>query len=865
MSDSPETARRPDPGGARLERALARAGWAILWERVWPRLAGLMTAVGLFLAVSWLGLWLWLPPIGRGLGLFVFFVLLFPPFVIALALVRPPSREDRLRRLDGVSGLAHRPATAIADTMATPDGDTWSKALWRAHVEQALGRLRHLRAGLPVPRLVARDPFALRALVLVLMVATFVAAEGERGRRIAAAFDWQGVVLPPNFRLDAWVSPPPYTGRPPVILPGLRPGEAAPTDAAAVSVPVGSVLIVRASGQAQFDVAVKGGLKEVAGDQRPQAPSGTEERRFTIADRGTATLTGIGNDDIVWAFNAIPDRPPTISLAKDPEPQARGALALSYKLEDDYGVSEARATFALKDTASAPHPLYGPPDFALNLPQVRTKNGVGQTTKDLTEHPWAGAEVNLTLTAKDDAGNEGHSEPYAMRLPERAFYKPVARALIEQRRDLALDASARDRVLIALDALTIAPESFTPETSIYLGLRAIFWSLAQAKSDDDLRDVVGRLWQMATQIEDGNISDAEMALRQAQENLRQALERGASDEEIKKLMEDLRAALDKFLQALAEEMRKNPQMAQRPPDKNMRELSRRDLQSMIDRMERLARSGAKDAAKALLDQMQQMLENLQMARPGQMDDDGDDMMSALDELGDMIREQQQLRDKTFRQGQDQQGRQRGQQQGRQRQPGQQGQQGRQGDQGQQGDQNGFGDLQKGQQALRDRLNKLLDDLKQKGLGQQPGGDGLSPDDNLDNLGDAGNAMGDAQESLGEGNADSAVGNQGRALDAMRKGAQSLAQQLQQQMGQGLGPGQPGGPGRQRADQNSDPLGRPLRDRNNGRDFDDSTVKVPGEIDVQRARRILEELRKRLGETGRPQQELDYIERLLKDY
>ena len=70
-----------------------------------------------------------------------------------------------------------------------------------------------------------------------------------------------------------------------------------------------------------------------------------------------------------------------------------------------------------------------------------------------------------------------------------------------------------------------------------------------------------------------------------------------------------------------------------------------------------------------------MLENLQMARPGQqMDGDGDDdMMSALDELGDMIRKQQQLRDRTFQQGQDQR---------RDRQRGQRGQQGQQGQQGQ---------------------------------------------------------------------------------------------------------------------------------------------------------------------------------------
>ncbi len=84
-------------------------------------------------------------------------------------------------------------------------------------------------------------------------------------------------------------------------------------------------------------------------------------------------------------------------------------------------------------------------------------------------------------------------------------------------------------------------------------------------------------------------------------------------------------------------------------------------------------------------------------------------------------------------------------------------------------------------------------------------------------------------------------------------------------GDGDNPGEGRGdrPGRQQAGGNqTDPLGRPLR----GREFgDDLTVKIPGEIDVQRVRRILEELRRRLGDTERPQLELDYIERLLKDY
>ena len=150
------------------------------------------------------------------------------------------------------------------------------------------------------------------------------------------------------------------------------------------------------------------------------------------------------------------------------------------------------------------------------------------------------------------------------------FAKPLARALIEQRRNLALDAEAQADVLTALDALSIAPEHFTPETDVYLGLRSIYWQLAHAKTDDDLRDVVARLWDMAVHLEDGNVSDAEQALRQAQDALRQALERGATDEEIKKLIDDLRAALDKFMQALAEQMRKNPQQLARPLDQNTR-------------------------------------------------------------------------------------------------------------------------------------------------------------------------------------------------------------------------------------------------------------------------------------------------------
>lgn len=861
--------RSPDPGKTpptadplarlQLEQALRRATYAIAWERLWPILARLLTVVGLFLVVSWAGLWLYLPSVGRVIGL-VLFALLAIASLVPLVWFRWPSRNDALQRLDRGTGVRHRPATALTDTVASQDPITL--ALWREQRERTLASIKRIKAGLPSPRLAIHDPWALRALVIMLMVATAIAAGGDRNARVAAAFDWNGVLATSNARLDAWVAPPPYTNRPPVILTAAtnNPNQPATLDNTAFSVPAGSTLVIRASG-GRLDITTSGGINEAAAGDKPP-PIGTEEKRFTIAADGVAHVrapSGLPQ----WRFTAVPDRAPTVALAKDPERQARGSLLMSYKLEDDYGVTEAHATFvARKGEASATQarPLFTPPDFPLVLPNARTRNGVGQTVKDLTEHPYAGADVTLTLMAKDEAGNEGHSAPFDMRMPERLFVKPLARALIEQRRTLALDANRQDEVRDALDAFMIEPELFTPELGHYLGMRTVYDQLGRAKNDEDLKEVVSNLWALAVTIEDGDISDVERALRAAQEALRQALERGASDEEIKKLTDQLRAALDAFMRQLAEQLRNNPQQLARPLDPNTRVMRQDDLRNMIDRMERLSRSGDKDAARQLLDQMQQMLENLQMAQPGQ---GGDDMEQAMNELGDVIRKQQQLRDRTFKEGQDTR---------RQRQ---------RGEPGQNQSQNGMGDLQQDQQALRDRLQKLLDQLSKQGMGPRQRGEGQQGQqgepgqqgqqgqqgqgDGDESLGDADSAMGDAGDQLGDGNADGAVGSQGRALEALRRGAQNLAQQMQQ--GQGDGNPNDNSPsnrvGRQQnSGPNADPLGRPLR----GREFgDDLTVKIPGEIDVQRVRRILEELRRRFSDPQRPQLELDYLERLLKDY
>jgi uncharacterized protein (TIGR02302 family) len=684
--------------------------------------------------------------------------------------------------------------------------------------------------------------------VLVAVIA-FAQAGGDSGSRLFSAFDWSSPAgagaVPP--RLDAWVTPPPYTGRPPIFLTAGTAEAGVGDEQARLSVPAGSVLVVRSSG---FDprMSVEGGARGLDGSEeaatapapRRDTASGDQlpEHRYVLESDAAVTAHPRFGDSRSWRFAVVADTAPRIAFQAPPRADERGALVLDYRVDDDYGVTEARADSVRPAERSRPkvpepRPLYEAPEIRLVLPQGRTRSGAAITTFSAIEHPWAGARVQMTLVARDEAGQEGRSDTVEAVLPARAFSDPLARALVEQRRELALDARARDRVAGALDALALFPDRFAAKSGIYLGLRAAYWRVSQAKTDDDLKGAADYLWEMALAIEEGDLPGLQQSLQDAAQALREALDRNAPDEEIRQLMDQLRAALDQFLREFARRAEQNPQQnAQIPPD--ARVMTEQDMKNMLDQLEQLARGDNKQAAKDMLSQLSEMLKNLQNGQMAQgQPQSGDDAASrALDELGRMIREQSELRDRTFQQGQQQ--------------PGQQGQQGQQGE-GQQG----MGELGEQQRDLQQRLQELMRGMEGEGLEGEQG------------LGDAGEAMGRAQGRLGQGDAPGAVGQQGRALEALRRGAQSMAEKMQQSEGEGQGQaqGQPGRRGQAANGRDTDPLGRPTR---NPRYDPGASVRVPGEIEAQRARRVLEELRRRVGEPGRPQDEIDYLERLLRE-
>ncbi len=858
---------------------MARANAAGLWERAWPVLWRGLGVLLAFCVASWLGLWLDLAPAWRITGLAAFAIAGLAVLVPLLRL-RPGGRRTALARIDREAAsrdaaLAHAPAATIADTLAVGTTDPETRALWALHQARAAAVVAKLRVGRPRPGMPRHDPFALRAGLVVAAVASLFVAGPEWRDRLGSAFDWRGATAAgPNFRIDGWIDPPLYTRMPPLVV-AMSGGEQR------LRAPVNSQLIVRIAGEdpARTVLTANAGLRPVPGKEaRPDL----REDRFQVVGPTAELAIGAPGQGRRLIVEAIPDRPPEVRGVGGPEVNGRGTFNLTYRAKDDYGIASAEGLVEPPDGARA---LVPPPRIALALPGDASGETDTRTLVDLTDNPWAGAKVRFTYLVKDEAGQEGRTPAVEMVLPARPFRDPLARALAEERRRLVVTPDeGRRRVQTSLDAMLVAPELFTPQPGVFLGLKAAARRLRAAGDDAALTEVADLLWEMALKIEDGDLSDAEKQLRQAQDRLKQAIEKNAPDEEIKRLTQDLKQALDKFMKELAEKQGRQPRDlgARDKQGQPSKTVTREDLDKMLQDMAEAMKRGDTAEAQRLMEQLRNILENLQSAEQGSKSDPtAREMQRQMKELDQMAREQQGLRDETFKEGQEKPGaeqgqrgqrpqrNQPGQQQGQQgQQPGQKGQPGRgqqgsgqpsPGQQGQgrpgekgQGQQGGVGERQ---QALRQRLEDLQNRMKENGMKGEEG------------LADAEDAMREAENALKQGREGEAVDAQGRALDGLKRGADGLQQQAQE-MAEAEGDGQgdkPEGetPGRQgqAGAKDDDPLGRPTR----GRDMSDGRVKVPtaDESAVQRTRRIMEELRRKLGDPTRPQEELDYFERLLR--
>jgi uncharacterized protein (TIGR02302 family) len=875
-----------------------RLSWlALLAERAWEALLLPFVVVCAFLIITLLSGWSVMPPLMHRILLGAFGVAFIVSFLPLVRLV-VPTRIEALRRLERNANIKHRPASSYEDQLGTTAAPE-TAMLWATHRKRLARLVAKLKPSWPAPRTDRNDPYAIRVLLLLGLIVAALAAGADSRPRLAAAFSPAASnTTTALLRLDAWVTPPIYTGLAPIILAdGSETVGAGSETFRALSVPERSQLIIRTHVPDGDDVTLtirKGSTADPKTiEPKTGGATGLVEFNVGVMEPLTADVRIGGQTVAQWQFALIEDTPPTIALTTDPKTMPRGALRLLYGALDDYGVASAEAQFALaagEDQAFVPpapgeevgedalveaNPLFNPPVMPLQLPQTNAKKVKGRATQDLTAHPWAGLKVRMTLIARDQADQAGKSQVYEFMLPERTFTDPLARAVVEQRKKLVREPAALATVARAIDALTLGEERVIDDRLVYLSLRGSYWRLLNNDSRESVASVVDQLWATALRIEEGDLPEAERELKIAQDALKKALQENASSDEIERRVEELRAALGRYLQALAEQQQETADMPQQEAKDGEQLVSEQDLDKLLESIQDLSEAGSKEQAERMLSELNDILEQLQTGNlpKNAKQKRANEMMKELD---DVVSDQQKLLDDTFAEKQKQgkggggdqfkvsppnqsmdfgQGMGKAPLQDQLPQGGQsgakaQGQSGRQGDAaggetelGKQGQQQGpLGELAKRQKKLRDKLQQLMERMRAQG------GDASKE------FGGAEEAMEDAEEALAKRDLESATQNQTLALDRMRKGAQAMAQEMMEngEMQAGRGPGSNG----------RDPLGRP--DRSSRPDLGLS-AQVPDEIDIQRAREVLDELRRRIGDPSRTTLELDYLERLIRSF
>ncbi|MCA1337593.1 TIGR02302 family protein [Pseudooceanicola marinus] len=857
----------------RWRLALTRAG--ILAESVvralWPLWTFLLTG----LALVMLGVVAALPveaiwTLGALAGVVALALL-----VLGLRRLRFPSREDAFRRLDAT--LKGQPLQALRDSPAIGDSDPGTRALWEAHQARMVVRARQARAVDPDLRLSSRDPFGLRYVALLgVVVALFFGSFWRLGDLGDMTPGGAQAAIGPSW--EGWVAPPPYTG-----LPTLYLGDIAGEE---LSAPRGSEVTVRfygPEGRLELSETVSGRVGDLP-------PADASAQDFIIEQDGRLAVEGPGGRE--WRVVLVPDQAPAVTVDGPGEADVEGQMTMPFSARDDYGVVAGEAVIALDlDAVDRRYGLAMDPEprEAIRVPLPMPISGSRAEfsealVENFSQHPWANMPVTVSLTVEDAAAQSGRSDGYDMLLDARRFFDPLAAALIEMRRDLLWNRDNAERVAQVLRAVRWQGDRFFPSETLELRLMRLVRKVEtivrfRPMTDEQVSEVTAALWDMAVEIEDGDLDDARARMERARDRLQEAMRNGASDEEIARLMQELRDATQDYMRQLAQQQaRDRANDPNQPPMdmENAMRMTQDDIQRMMDRIQELMEEGRMAEAQQALEELQQMLENMQMTE-GQGGGEGQQSPGeqAMEGLGETLRDQQELSDEAFRDLQDQfnpdgnsgqrgQQGQQGENQGQQQQGGQGQQQGQQPGQSQgggggqsQGQQQGqagegapdAGDLADRQRQLREELDRQRGNLP--GAGTEAG---RAARDSLDR---ADEAMRGAEEALGEGDLAEAIDQQSQAMDALREGMRNLGEAMSQQerdlAGQ-QGEAEGDNPG-----QRNDPLGRNAG-TNGALGNDREMLQDP---DVQRrARDLLDEIRRRSGEAERSAEELDYLRRLL---
>ena len=878
MTDAPQNMDKSKPvseyGNAALESTVKRhvgvARLWLFWEIYAPVFVTAALITGLFLIGAFIGLWERIGDPWRGIALLAAIIYIIRAAYQAQK-YRVPTLSDAKRRVEIDSGQSHRPLDVLEDSPAIGSEN------WTPHQKRALSQTKKLKAPFLRPTLSPKDPYYFRFILPLALFGAMIFGSGANMDRLKTAMTptWQYGVNPNDVTFEAWIDPPDYTGRPPIYFKGQD----------VPSIPAGSEFVARLQGAK----TVTRPKLQMRGNRRSLRPTplsdNSFEARTLLSDAGRVTWR-IGVRKQIWDLNVVADTPPIVSVIGTPEADKQDRLALSYSFEDDYGVTELRLEMSeLRDDNAAPFAESSQVSLPLaggSLPKAEDV----EAKVDLSKHPLAGRKVIGRLVAVDGAKQSSVSEPVWFTVPDKIFVEPLAKAIVEQRNliqtsldkdyapltqssytagmifnlyepEMRLERApeAVQKVALLIDAVTLEPEGYFKDPTVYLALRNIRSRLKFARDASILKPIPDELWSTALRAEFGVLGSALEEMREAEKALREGMARRAPQREIDTLFERYNNAVEAYTEELRRQALEDGNFAEQNSGGGGGGLQSTDeIEELLKAIEEANRAGDVDGARRALARLAEVLENMEIQltqSQGQGEGDGmgdemsEEMKENLEELADLLGEQRELQDETEEAERDQSDA------------------SDNNEDNNQGNRESLspGELAQRQQDLQDLLGRLGEndgssgaeseqsESSENGTGSEDAneGEGGGTDAAGEQLGRAGEAMAGAAEALQQGDFAGAAEAQGEAIQALREAGQALAEAARGgEAGQG---------------DETDPLGREQGDSNP----DNAEADIDPRDKAERSRELMEELRRRAAEQEREQIERDYLERLLKRF
>lgn len=737
----------------------------------------------------------------------------------ALRFLAFPKMIDAERKVD--QALRNHPISVLRETGYVGSDHQDASNLWAVHMDQMRNEAQ-MATPQPIDfRLSRMDPFGLRYIALLFATLGVMFGSLSRVAELAVS-PAQAMQMQNAITWEGWITPPDYTGLPQLYLNDL-------VDQDELALLEGSRVLVHFYGAIGDHL-----LNETVSRRVQNIPAATDQKQeFSVAQAGEIAITG--NDEQSWSVVLRQDASPTVTLNDAFDTDFFGVSKLGYRVVDDYGVTGIKAQVVL-DLAKLDR-KYGlavAPDtmddieFEIPLPIAGSRKDFAEIWQiDFSKEPWAHMPVVLTMSAQDAAGQWGNSAALRLDLPGRRFFDPLASSIIEMRRDLLWSVENVDRVARMMRMVRYRPDTAFRDEADLTTFSDILARIEEARDagviKTKLPDISDELWSLAISIEEGDVEDALQRMREAQERLSQAMKNGASQQEIERLMQELKEANENYMRQLRQQSERAGQdeFQQSTPGEQMR-MDMADIQAMMDRIQELMEQGRMAEAQQALEELQQMMENLRLSENSA---EGEGGQSSQQGLADILQDQQDLSDDAFNDLQDQFSN-----------PDEQ-----QGD-GQQNSEQ----LSERQRQLRDRLENERSDIE--------GQFGDEGEDAQRSLEQAERAMRRAEEALENGDLDGAVDQQAQAMDALRQGIRDINEAQRSESADAAEEN-----GDQQNGQGRDPLGRPQ-----GGDGSSGTAEArrDGQDPEAQAAELLEEIRRRAGERERSENERDYLKRLL---